>query len=73
MHKNNEGKLFCILSMCWREIPSTGISVLFEIFLFPLSYVPKEALVWNENGEDKGCNLNLHKRVNLKYEKFTNQ
>lgn len=44
-----------------------------EMLLFPLSYVPMEALVWNENGEDKGCNLNLHKRVNLKYKRFTNQ
>lgn len=59
--------------MCWRQIPSTEMSVLFEMLLFLLSYVPMEALVCNENGEEKGCNLNLHKRVNLKYEKFTNQ
>lgn len=67
IYKNNGGKLFCILPMCWREFPSTEISVLFEMLLFPLSYIPMEALVWNENGEDKRCNLNLHKRANLKY------
>lgn len=43
------------------------------MLLLPLSYVPMEVLGWNGNGKEKGCNLNLHKRVNLKYGKFTNQ
>lgn len=73
MHKNNEGKVFCISSMYSRGISSADMSVLYQMFLLPLSYVPMELLGWNENGEKKGCNLNLHKRVNLKYGKFTNQ
>jgi len=56
-----------------RGIPSTHISVLYQTLPLPLSYVPMEVLGWNENGEEKGCNLSLHKRINLKYGKFTNQ
>lgn len=66
MHKNNEGKLCCISFMYSGGLPSTDTSVLYQMLL-PLSW----RFPWKYQArikKEKGCNLKLHKRVNLNTE-----